>query len=183
MSKHAKDITESEVILSQIDHIEQNRQLLEKTDAITPLVSSLTQLLRDELNRLQNLFNSHWDDGGKKLDGDENWKQLDSTQRHDLRLDQQLVEALKPKVNVESTDEIQSTLDAVSISAFKDRVIAMPSKFDRIVLEAAKLMEPDIQQVSLPSSTLKTEEDVDTWLKGVRQLLIEKLVNGPVIPQ
>ena len=176
LSLHVKNVPDSDVILSQVDHIEQNRQLLDKTDLVTPLISSLTQMLREELNRLQSLFDKHWKEGGEKLDADENWQQLDSSQRHDLRLDQQLVEALKPVVNVESADEILLTLDNLSLSAFSDRVIAMPSKFDRIILEAAKLMEPDIQQVSIPSQTLKTEEDVDIWLKDVRKILIENLV-------
>jgi hypothetical protein len=179
---HAKGLQDSEVIITQVEHIKQNRQLMEPTDLIAPLVSSLSQLLREELNKLKNVFEINWDAGGKKLDADENWQQLDADQRHQLRKEQQLVEVVKPKVNLESTDEIISTLNELSLSAFKDRVIAMPSRFDQITLEAAQLMEPDIQQISLPSQTLKSEQDIDDWLKKVRQLLIEKLVNGPVIP-
>ncbi len=179
---HAKGLPDSDIIISQVEHIKQNRQLLEPTDLIAPLVSSLTQLLREELNKQKNLFDINWETGGNKLDLDENWQQLDSEQRHELRLEQQLVEALKPKVNVESADEIIGALNELSLSAFKDRVIAIPSRFDRIIMDAAKLMEPDIQQISLPSQTLKTEKDIDEWLKKVRHLLIEKLADGPIMP-
>lgn len=179
---HAKGLADSDVILTQVEHIRQNRQLLEPSDLIAPLVASLTQLLRDELNKLKTEFDINWDAGGQKLELDENWRLLDLEQKHELRLEQQLVEALRPKVNVESTDEIISTLNELSLSAFRDRVIAMPSRFDQIILDAAKLTEPDIQQISLPSQTLKSEQDVDEWLKKVRQLLIEKLANGPIIP-
>lgn len=180
---HAKGLTDSEVIITQVDHIENNRQLLEPTDLVTPLLSNLTQSLRDEINKLQSTYKINWDVGGKRLDSDENWYKLDSEQKNELRKDQELVEATKPKVNVETTDDVVTTLNELSLSAFKDRVIAMPTRFDRIALEAAKLMEPEIQQISLPSNTLKTEDDVDAWLQKVRQLLMDSLSNGPVIPR
>jgi len=49
---HAAGLKDVEVILAQITTIEEQRQLLEEPDLVAPLVANLTQLLRDELNRL-----------------------------------------------------------------------------------------------------------------------------------
>ncbi len=112
---------------------------------------------------------------------DDNWDQLEPEQRHELRLSQQLTGASKPEIKVESTEDVLSTLESISLSAFKDRVAAMPSRFDQIILDAARLMEPEIQSVKLPHQTLKTQADVETWVAKSRDLLIEKLKNGTVM--
>ena len=49
---HASGLREAEVILAQVKTIEQQRQLLEDPDLVAPLITNLTQLLRDELNKL-----------------------------------------------------------------------------------------------------------------------------------
>ena len=181
LSNHAVEIKDAEVIISQISHIETERQLIEETDLISPLLTNLTQLLREEINDLKNMFENKWTAGEKRLKNDNNWAELEQEQRYNLRLNQQLIEASKPEIHVESTDEILTTLDTISLSALKDRVAAMPSRFDQIILGAAKIMEPEIQEVKLPNQTLKTEVEVDSWLAKSKEILLEKLKKGPII--
>ena len=47
-----------------------------RTDPVTPLVASLTQLLRDELNRLHGDYQTRHKNGMARLDADTNWQQL-----------------------------------------------------------------------------------------------------------
>jgi len=56
-----------------------------------------------------------------------------------------------------------------------------PQQFARAAMAAAKLLEPQIQPVHLTSGTLKTEQDVKTWLADVERDLLDKLKNGPVV--
>jgi hypothetical protein len=53
---HASGLQDAEVILAQVKTIEQQRQLLEEPDPVAPLIANLTQLLRDELNKLDNEY-------------------------------------------------------------------------------------------------------------------------------
>jgi len=178
---HAADLTDADVICAQVQTIEQQRQLLETPDPVTPLLANLTQLLRDELNAVKAAYDSNWDAGEAKLQADDNWQQLEPEQRYQLRAAQHLVESSKPNVQVEDTGAILTTLDAMALGAFRDRVAAMPARFDQIGMGAAKLLEPEIQDVNLPSRTLKTDADVDAWLADVSDLLKTKIKNGPVI--
>jgi hypothetical protein len=57
----------------------------------------------------------------------------------------------------------------------------MSGRYDQILLEAALLLEPELQKVSLPARTLKTQEDVDAWLDQARKLLMDKLSKGPIL--
>lgn len=181
LAGHAHNLDDADVICAQVQTIETQRQLLGDPDPITPLVNNLTQMLRSELNDLKQQYDAQWDAGEEKLNNDENWQQLEEEQRYQLRREQQLIEASKPKVDVEDTDSILQTLDRLPLAAFQDRVAAMPSRFDQVALGAAKLLEPEIQDVALPSRTLKTEKDIDAWLQEVGEMLKTKIEKGPVI--
>lgn len=181
VADHARDLNETDVMITQVNHIEKELQLLEETDLIEPLLKNLTQLLRKEVNTINEEFETFWEEGNSLLKEDENWQQLDPGQRLKLRTGQQLVEASIPEINVESTKSVLATLDNMSLSAFKDRVAAMPSRFDWLLLDAARMMEPEIQKIKLSSQVLKTGDDVDDWLVKAKEILIEKLKKGPVI--
>lgn len=178
---HASDVPDADVLMAQTKIIEDQRQLLEEPDLIVPLVAKLTQLLRDELNKIKRSFDENWEAGGERLRNDSNFQQLEQEQRHDLRLSQQLVDSAKPSIEVENTAVVLKSLNANSISALRDRVAAMPSRFDKVMFEAAKLLEPEVEEVSLPSRMLKTDEDIQKWLKEAEEVLQAKIKRGPVI--
>ena len=48
---------------------------------------------------------------------------------------------------------------------------------------AARLLEPRVQTVRLSSGTLKTEDDVQNWLKEQETHLLAKLKDGPIVIQ
>jgi hypothetical protein len=178
---HASALQDAEVIQTQVETIEQQRQLLEDPDPIAPVIVNLTQLLRDELNAIKQEWGKRWAAGEEQLEYDANWQQLEPEQRYELRATQQLIEASVPKINVEDTASIVQTLDKVGLQQLHDRIAAMPSRFDQVLFGAAKMMEPEIQDVDLPSRTLKTEADVDAWLTESRAILLERIEKGPVI--
>ncbi|MEA2084646.1 MAG: hypothetical protein U9O82_10525 [Thermodesulfobacteriota bacterium] len=84
MISYAIGIQDAEIILTQVKNIEKQRQLLEEPDLISPLVANVTQLLREELNRLDQEYQSIHDEGMARLKVDTNWQQLDPEQRNSL---------------------------------------------------------------------------------------------------
>jgi hypothetical protein len=178
---YAKGIQDAEVILAQVKNIEKQRQLLEEPDLISPLVANLTQLLREELNRLDKEYQSRHNEGMARLKADTNWQQLDPEQRNSLLAEHKLTLANAPKINVASTEEIVATLERITLSALTDRVAAMPSRFDAVLVGATELMEPEAQFVKLPNRTIKTEQDIDAWLNDAKAEIQKALKSGPVI--
>jgi hypothetical protein len=178
---HASGLQGSEVILARVKTIEEQRQLLDEPDLVEPLIANLTQLLRDELNRLKQAWDETWNAGEAKLEADVNWQHLEPEQRFELRAKQQLTESSIPQIAVENTAAILDTLDRFGLHPLRDRIVAMPTRFDQVIFDAAKRMEPAVQKVSLPCRTLKTQSDVESWLEECRVILIDKIKNGPVI--
>lgn len=177
----ANGLPGAEVLVAQVTHLEQQRQLLEEPDPVSPLVASLTQLLRDELNRMHTCYQTRHKNGMERLDADTNWKQLEPEQRNSLLAAQKLTLSDAPKVLVANIEEVLATVDRLSLSSFADRVAAIDSRFDAVLVAAAELMEPEAQFVTLPSRTIKTEEDIEAWLQDAKTAIVKALAQGPVI--
>jgi hypothetical protein len=181
LMRHATGMPDAEVILAQVKHIEHQRQLLEEPDSIAPLVANLTQLLRDALNRLDTAYQAQHTNGMTRLQGDANWQQLEPEQRYQLMSAQHLHEAARPKVAVQTTDDVLATLDTVSLAMFADRVAAMSARFDNVAAGAAEILEPEAQFIQVPRRTLKTVEEIDAWVEEVKVQLKTALEKGPIV--
>lgn len=180
LSIHAKNLKDSDVIIAQIDSITNQRLLLSEPNPIEPLITQLTQMLRDELNVLNEQYTKNHADGMSLLENDENWKQLEQEQRHQLLSEQYLTEANRPKVNVSTTNEILKTLDSLNISLLREKVIALSSKFQTVATKAAQLLEPEVKTITLSRRTLKTEDEINNWLDEVKEQLNNAIKNGPI---
>lgn len=181
LMQHAKGLANSEILQTQLDHIKQDRLLLEEPDQIAPLIKSLGQLLRDELNQKNQAYQQSHKAGMDLLESDNNWDALDPEQRNTLLTKQKLTLADQPEINVASTEDILKTLEKISVNMLAERVAAMPSRFDSITVEAAEKMQPEAQFISLPRRTLSSEDDIQNWLKEVEQQLNSTLEQGPII--
>ena len=177
---HASGLRDAEVIVAQVTAIERQRQLLEDPDPVPPLTANLTQTLRDELNKLDCEYTNRHAKGLRSLADDSNWQQLEPGQRYELMSAQFLHEAARPKVEVQSTDDVLATLDRYNLSMFSDRIAALPSRFDNVAVGAAEMCEPAIQFVSVSRRTLKTSDEIDEWAEEVKGQLKAALAKGPV---
>jgi hypothetical protein len=181
---HAAGLPDVEVINAQVKTIEHNRQLLENPDLVSPLVAGLTQMLREQLNQLKAKYESCHQQGMEKLNADINWTRLEPEQKNDLLAQQYLTSAHAPEIKVADTQEILATLEIITLSALADRVAAMPSRFNEVLVAAAEMMEPEARFISLsslPSRTLKTSGDIDQWVSDARKTIEAALKDGPVI--
>ncbi|MDP2203755.1 MAG: BREX system P-loop protein BrxC [Methylicorpusculum sp.] len=181
LAQHAQGLKDVEAIMAQIKTIEEQRQLLQEPDLITPLVSNISQLLREALNNHQQQYDQCHQEGLKRLEQDDNWQQLEPEQRNQLLSDQRLTLSDKPEINLASTETILNTLDRASFTVLADRVIGLPARFNNVATDAAELMEPQAQFVQVPRRTLKSQDEIDLWLEDVKQQLQQALQQGPVI--
>jgi hypothetical protein len=178
---HAAPLPDSVIFSAQIETIEKQRQLLEEPNPIAPVSANLTQLLRDELNRLDKEYEIQHEKGMARLRADENWGKLGPDERLQLMTSQSLHKAARPDIHVQSTADVLATLEKYTLPFLKDRVAAMPARFDNVLVESAELLEPELQFIELPHRTFKTIEDIEEWLRDVRTSLAAALAKGPVI--
>jgi hypothetical protein len=178
---HASDLENAETILTSVKTIEEQRQLLDDPDVITPLIAELTQKLREKLNKLNNEYESNFNLGNKRLEEDVNWQQLEEEKRYQLKSQNYLHNDSQPEVNVQTTKDVLATLDKCNLSMFSDRLAALSGRFDNAALGAAELCEPKAQFIKVPHCTLKTPKEIDFWVENLKRQLKTALEKGPVV--
>ena len=183
LAGHARSLPDAEPLLAQVSQIREHRSLLDDPDPVQPLLANLTQQFREAFNALQQRYEAEHAAGMQKLEADDNWQQLSPDQRHDLLAAKRLTAHDAPEITLGVTDQVLETLSHVRPDALADRIAALPSRFDEVLVKAAEEMEPEVQFVNLPRRTLKSEADIDAWLEDVRRELREALQDGPVITQ
>ena len=181
LALHANALAKAAPLVAQAKTVQDQRLLLQDPDPIPALSAGLSQLLREQLNDLKKRWDHQWNVGEARLEKDPSWQALEPEQRHELRLPHGLLQAMAPQIDVETTAAVLATLDASPLSALRDRIAAMPSRYDELLVGAAQLLEPKARKVDLPSRTLKSEQDVDAWVKEVQGILKTAIKDGPVI--
>lgn len=181
LKQHASTCSQAYEHLTQIQVIEQQRQLLSEPDPVVPLLANLTHVLRTELNQLKETWEKQWRSGFEKLKADSSWNKLNSDQQTELRSHQQLLDSAVPRFDLESAKSVLATLDTLGLGQLRDRIAALPKRFDDLILAAARLLEPEAQRIVLPTRALKSPADVESWLQDSRTLLLEKIKEGPVL--
>jgi hypothetical protein len=86
-----------------------------------------------------------------------------------------------PLPDVSTPDSILDSLQSTNLRTWKTRIDALPQRFTRARLAAAKLLEPKAQQVKLKGCTLRTEQDVKTWLVETEEFLLRRIKDGPLV--
>jgi hypothetical protein len=181
LAAHVQNLPDIEIFEAQIKTIEDQRQLLNEPDPVQPLLTSITQLLRDELNNLDGEYAKSHAQGMEWLEKDSAWQRLEPEQRHEILKKNILLERVKPLVKVQSAEDVLSTLNDITISSFRDRLAAMPSRFEAAVNAAAVLFEPQTQIIQVPRGTIRTEAELDAWLLKTKTRLAEAMKNGPIM--
>ena len=156
-----------------------NRSLLDDPDPVAVQVSSITDKLRQAISKHIERYQQVYKEQKELLKANANWQKLESNIQDELLTKHSLSE---PKFNtVNTVEEVIESLESCSVDQWNDRTQALSSKFDYTRLEAAKLLEPKVQEVSLPHRTLKTEDDIREWLEEVEKQMLEDVKNGPLV--
>ncbi|MBF0098005.1 MAG: BREX system P-loop protein BrxC [Magnetococcales bacterium] len=165
----------------QADEITSQRLLLGEPDAVAPLLAGLSQLLREEANRLLAQYQTRHAEGMARLRQDSHWERLEARQRYTLQAEAKLTESERPNLELGSPATLLTSLERLPLTMLSDRVAALSRRFDQVLEGAASVLEPQARTVMLPKSTVSTEAELEQWLEGVRQQLKQALAEGPVM--
>lgn len=180
---HIDGLKDADVLKAQAEAISSQRRLLDEPDTVAPLVAVATQALREKLTELDTAYGEQFAKGEARLRDDPNWSRLDPEQREEIRTRKRLTSTDRPFVKVEDTTSVLETLQALSLSSLKDRIDALLPRFNQALAEAAAMLEPKSVPFVVPRRVLKTDADIEAWLKELREQLKKALGDGPVMIQ
>lgn len=165
-------------IQAEADAITQQRSLLDDPNPATALIQQLVSKLRDAIQFHVQAYLDRHASCLAQLQADSHWQKLSDEQQRAILEKRKLLTLEQPTLN--DAEAIIDSLSEVSLEQWTDRTESLASKFDSARLEAAELLQPKLQRISLPRKTFESEADVDAWLDEVKQQILSKLNDGPV---
>jgi hypothetical protein len=174
--RHARELDVAEETAQQRDAIRDGRQLLDEPDPIRPLVEAITSPLRDAVLASAEQLRAHHDEAIAELEASDEWQQLDDATWTDIVAD---VGLQRPDdIDVSTQDKLLAVLNDAPLASWKDKTEVVRARAKRARAEAAKRLEPTAVRVSIGSATLKTSADVDAYLGGVREQIMQHIDEG-----
>ncbi|HOW26030.1 MAG TPA: BREX system P-loop protein BrxC [Bacteroidales bacterium] len=179
LSRFVLEGEEAKGIKEEINAIRNERLILAEPDPIQSPLNRLTEYLRNELNRLKNEYNAIYDERMPLLQSNEYFIKLSPEQKHDVLVRQQLL--AKPEIRTYDANELFAQLTKISLDAWKDKVEALPSKFQGAVDQAIEISAPKAKYFTLPKTTIHNEAELNAYLDDLKHEIKDMLSEGDVI--
>ena len=176
---HAAGLPVVAEVRPQVDAIRDQRCLLTDPDPVPPLCDKLTQALRETVKQAHQQYEQTHREEMQRLAGSEVWQKLPEEDRGRILRQQGLGDV--PQVKLGTQQEVLGSLQQRSLPSWRDQRDALPTRFEKAQVEAARRLEPKAVSVRVPAGTLRNEEDVELWLDAVRDIIVQRLKDGPVI--
>ena len=155
------------------------RGLLADPDPVPELTKRLATALRHALGKLQDDLAAAFAAGHERLQASQTWNRLcENPPAGSLPGPELAAPAAEP---IGTEEEILAALRLKTLADRRNLLDAVPQRFVRALEDASRLLEPKAVKISLPAATIKSTDDLNTWLADVRQQVEEQLKTGPVI--
>jgi len=113
------------------------------------------------------------------LEDNDNWNTISSVQQEEILFTEEIADI--PDLSIGDDSKLVQSLEETSITNWKTKIDALPKQFSNAALSAARLLEPETQTVKLTSGTLKTEDDIRSWVENIEKDLLNKIKYGPIV--
>lgn len=178
MARHAATLPAAQDAVAQAEAVRSGRMLLAPVDPVAPVRASLADTLRRAVNEAHAAHEKSYMDGMRTLNGNGAWSGLKAEGRDRILRDIELDPPVKGDVS--SDEALLASLDARPLVARKAEADAVVNRITRALQEAAKLLEPTVQMISLERTTLRSEGEVRAWLGRQEKTLVDAVKRGPV---
>lgn len=179
LARHAEGLAVASQIAPAVTAIRTGRQLLDEPDPMAPLLKQVSAALRSVVLQRAEALTSAQRTALQELEASPEWAQLDAIDRETILKDAKLVLSAPPDVT--SVAGLLDTLDRMSLSAWQDRISLVGYQRDQARQRAAKQLAPESISVSVPPATIKTAEDLDRYVDGVRARVQPHLEDGKTV--
>ena len=181
LQNHARALPVAADVKPQVEAVQSNRLLLEDPDPLKPLLDTLVDTLRTEVQTAYQRYQETFKQEIAALTKSASWKALKEEQQPMILLHGGLnAQVAQPQVG--SPEALLASLNTSPLDAWINRTAALPALAERARLEAARLLEPEAVRVKLPSATIKTQADLDAYLKKLEAEIKIHLDDGkPVV--
>jgi len=178
MVKQAKGLSEADQCIAQVEAIRTNRLLLESSDPVAPIRTTLADVLRAALTSANEKHEAAYSSAFALLSASATWQKLSPGDQARILDEVALVAPSKPEVGSDAA--LLAALDLKNLGARRTEAEALPNRTTNALNKAAQLLDPKVQFVAVEKIVLRTEGELDAWLAGQRAKLLDAIKVGPV---
>ena len=179
LARHARELDAAKNVRPQLEAIAENRSLIDATNPLPDLANVLVDALRVALVRAENGYSKTYEAELERLSAAESWQRIDQADRDGILNGLHIARVTNGATGTEL--EVLESVDRVSLDSWRTRTAALPQLFADARMQADKLLEPKTHHVKLDSTTLRTPDEVKTWIAKTEQDLLEQIKQGPVV--
>ena len=178
LAAHAAALSTADDACKQVEAIRTQRHLLDPTDSVPALRSTLTNLLRQALNDAYSIHEGAYKGGLAQLAETATWQKLTKPQQEKILQDVGLAAPAKPDSGTDAT--ILEALESRNLATREAEAEAVSGRVAKALRAAAILLEPQVRPVTVEKALLRTSDDVLQWTERQKKALLEAVEKGPV---
>ena len=179
LAKHGEGLDAAQEARPQIEAVAANRSLLAPTDPVPDLAGKLADALRAALADAEKRHAEIYDEELQRLSSAESWRKIEPEAREGILGRLRMAKAAKGAAGTER--EVLESLERISLDGWRTRSAALPQLFADARAEADRLIEPAVRHLKLASPTLRTPEDVKSWVETTERELLDGIRKGPIV--
>jgi hypothetical protein len=176
---HARTLAVAHEVDPQVKAITASRTLLDDPDPVSPLLNKVAAALRAELQKVRKILIEAQEREIKTLEASQEWQSLAEADRQRILKQHSLGPV--PQLNIGTDEELLSTLDATSLTAWEDKIAAPAGRVKKVREETAKLLLPEAVRLPIPQATLKSVDEVDAYLAALRAQIMKYIETGNAV--
>jgi hypothetical protein len=179
LGRQAKDLPVAQPIFAQLAAVREQRSLLGPSDPVAPLRVALAQCLREAVNQASEAQIQASEGALKSLAENDVWKKLPAADQAAIQQAVGLVRPTKPEIS--SDEALAFLVESRPLLTQQTEIDAVAGRLQMAIERAAQKLEPKVQPVAVERVTLRTEDDVNSWLERTKVRLVEAVRRGPVL--
>ncbi|MGN6258091.1 MAG: BREX system P-loop protein BrxC [Solirubrobacterales bacterium] len=169
LQRHAAELPVHAKLAPAVEAIRDGRLLLADPDPLSPLLAELVAALREAVGERAQRLDEARRSAAAELERWDDWAKLGPEDRRAIVEEAKLVAEKPPQPKNEK--DLLELLEVSPLRAWSEQIDFVPSRLERARKQAAKKLEPESVSVSAPPGTIRNEEDLDAYLKELRELV------------
>lgn len=179
LAAHAEPLPVMEEVRPEIQAVLDGRSLLDDTDYVSPLAKKLEGALREAIRNAHKRCTEAHSRAQDDLEASDDWQKLPDSDRETISRSNRLDPL--PPLDVADEERLLWALETRPLPGWTELAEGLPTRFAKARADAARALEPKVQNISLKSSILRSEDEVEAWLDSTRDDLLRRLANGPIV--
>lgn len=164
---------------ARLEAFERTRELLADNDQISPIAAELASVVRDAVTTAADSLDAARKAAAEGLAQQPAWASLDPAKRDELLKNNNLSPEAKP--DLRDATAVVKTVQARPLSSWGAEVDAVLARAAKALEAAVRLTAPKAGSVTVPTASLSSAEDVETYLANLRIRLTQALAEHDTV--